>query len=89
MVNDMKSRNTYRLMLVLVLLAVMCCGLFAFLVGYNFGVQQIPEPVKGAYNITLEQGGKVTITTNLKYIDRQQEDDKLIIYGESTFDEVE
>lgn len=82
------DRITHRLIVAFVVLVIMCGMLFAFLVGYNFGVKQIPKSVKGAYNITLEQGGKVIITTNLKYIDWQHAEGKLIIYGESTFDEV-
>lgn len=51
-------------------------------------MNQLPEPVKGVYNIKYyNQTGKVVITTKIQYI--EQEGKQLIIHGESVFEGVE
>lgn len=76
------DRVTHRLIVAFVVLVILCGTLFAFLVGYNFGIKQIPKPVKGVYNITLEQDGKVVIETKLQYIEGDEENNRLIVHGE-------
>lgn len=61
---------------------------FFFILGYGFGVNQLPEPVKGVYNIEYHnQTGKVVITTKIQYIEQEQR--QLIIHGEPVFEGVE
>ena len=82
------DRVTHRLIVAFVVLVILCGTLFAFLVGYNFGVKQISKPVKGVYNIEYHnQTGKVMITTKIQYIEQEQR--QLIIHGEPVFEGVE
>lgn len=82
--NKQKSnRNLYK---AIVIVSVMILLIFSFMFGFALGLNdvsrcQLNPPENGEYNIDIYEGGKITVTTKIQYL--QTEDDKLIIHGES------
>ncbi len=87
-----KQKKKRRLHRITIIIAVIILIGLSYMVGFNTGLNNIPEsqitpPEDGKYNITIHEGGKVTIATRIQYV--QTNHDKLIIYGEPIQEPIE
>lgn len=60
---------------------IIVCILTSFIIGYGIGQINKIDSVNGVYNIEITSGDKVNITTKLNYVERDNENNALIIYG--------
>lgn len=76
------NNNLTRLIKIIFLLVII---LGIYILGYAKGLSNSIESSNGKYNIEVSNGDKVTITTKLNYIKRDEPNNRLIIYGKPTY----
>ena len=85
-----KSKRKLRRIAIIITVTILIC--LSYMTGFNMGLNNISEsqtnpPKNGEYNITIHEGGKVTITTRIQYIFTNN--DKLIVYGKPIHEPIE
>ena len=63
------------------ILIIIICMFTCFIIGFGIGEKNKIESVEGVYNIKFQKSSRVIITTKLNYIERDDENNVLIIHG--------
>lgn len=87
-----KQKSKRRLRKAITIIAVIILIGLSYMVGLNIGLNNVSEtqtnpPKDGKYNITIHEGGKITVITRIQYIETNN--DKLIIYGTPIHEPIE
>ena len=73
-----------RIKTIIITILMLILLLASHLLGFAKGLDNLPNPKSGTYNIEVDKGNKVIITTKIQYIEPNKENEFLLIHGVPT-----